>query len=185
MPDPSAYKGHFYSSNKLINQIWYGCAYTVQMCSIDPAHGRQWGPPDDGWNNGVLIGVGKTILVDGAKRDRTIWPGDMGVSTLTAFATTGDTESAKQSLHTLYLLQSPTGMLPYVGREVFCQKPMDQSSPTCGGSWNSDTYHLWALSGTANTFRFMGAAEGKAWLGGLWHKYKQGVNASLSKVNGP
>jgi hypothetical protein len=49
----------------------------------------------------------------------------MGVSTLTAFTTTGDTESAKQSLNTLYLLQSnKTGMLPYVGPEVFCQKPM-------------------------------------------------------------
>jgi hypothetical protein len=41
MEDPSAYKGHFYSSDDLVNKIWYACAYTVQMCSIDPAHGRQ------------------------------------------------------------------------------------------------------------------------------------------------
>ena len=43
------------------------------MCTIDPNQGRQWGPPASGWNNAVLIGSGSSILVDGAKRDRTIW----------------------------------------------------------------------------------------------------------------
>jgi hypothetical protein len=61
------------SSDELVNQIWYAAAYTVQMCSVDPNHGRQWHAPAVGWNNGVLIGTGKTLLVDGAKRDRTVW----------------------------------------------------------------------------------------------------------------
>ena len=54
------------------------------------------------------------MLVDGAKRDRVIWPGDMGVSTATAFATTGDTYSSRMSIETLYQYQLPNGMLPYV-----------------------------------------------------------------------
>lgn len=82
MVDPSNYTNHFHSSDDLLNRIWYGCAYTIQMCSIDPQHGRQWTAPSSGWNNNVLIGSGQSLLVDGAKRDRTIWPGDMGVSSL-------------------------------------------------------------------------------------------------------
>lgn len=70
MKDPSAWANHFYSSDELINQIWYGCGYTTQMCAIDPNHGRQWPPPAEGWNNNVSCGTGETILVDGAKRDR-------------------------------------------------------------------------------------------------------------------
>jgi len=110
---PSDYANHFYSSDDSINKVWYGCAYTVQLCTIDPQHGRKWGPPASGWDNGNLIGVGKSILVDGAKRDRTIWPGDMGVSSDALFATTGDVNSSRWSLETLYGYQDPvTGMLP-------------------------------------------------------------------------
>ena len=50
MADPSAWANHFYSSDDLLNRVWYGCGYTVQMCSIDPAHGRTWPPPKSGWN---------------------------------------------------------------------------------------------------------------------------------------
>ena len=53
--------------------------------------------------------------MDGAKRDRTIWPGDMGVSSDSAYATIGDVESSRSSLDTLYGYQNPTnGMMPYV-----------------------------------------------------------------------
>lgn len=189
MPEPSAYSNHFHSSDDLVTRIWYAAAYTVQMCSIDPAHGRQWGPPTRDWNNGVLIGTGKTLLVDGAKRDRTIWPGDMGISTDTAHVTTGDLQSSKESLNTLYALQSPSGMLPYVGPEVFCHvpwKPNVTAKSLCGkgGSWHSDTYHLWALIGTANVLKYSSASEGHQWLAsGIWEKYKAGLDASLAKVN--
>ena len=114
--DPSVYANHFHSSDDLLNQvrvltsclpdrlhfrlivglfreqIWYGCAYTTQLCSIDPAHGRHckytYNPrhisgrggfyltesfvipgsaPATGWDNGAVIGTGDTLLVDGAK----------------------------------------------------------------------------------------------------------------------
>ena len=54
----------------------------TNRCSIDPTHGRQWPPPDSGWANDAECGLpGQvSVLVDGAKRDRVIWPGDMGAS---------------------------------------------------------------------------------------------------------
>ena len=96
--DPSVYANHFHSSDDLLNKIWYGCAYTTQLCSIDPAHGRRWSAPATSWDNGAVIGSGHTLLVDGAKRDRTIWPGDMGVSVATALATTGEANVSPQAI---------------------------------------------------------------------------------------
>lgn len=60
-------------------------AYTCQLCSIDPTHGASlvWlniinstnviNLPEtvEWWNNGT-ISPGKTVLVDGAKRDRLV-----------------------------------------------------------------------------------------------------------------
>eukprot|EP01043_Picozoa_sp_COSAG02_P024736 COSAG02_NODE_1362_length_13050_cov_22.164775_8_plen_671_part_00 len=180
--DPSAYSNYFNSSDELLNRIWYGCAYTTQLCSIDPAHGRQWTAPETGWNNGVVIGSGSTLLVDGAKRDRTIWPGDMGVSVATALATLGEANSSINSLETLYALQSPSGMLPYVGPEVYCKKPWPEAKgKACDEqSHNSDMYHLWALIGTANVFRHTGD---RGWLDQIWTGYTKGVMASLRKVS--
>lgn len=65
-----AYRGSFYSSDDVLNRIWYAGAYTVQMDTIDPKQGRVWPPPAAGWSNNGISGSGSTILVDGAKRDR-------------------------------------------------------------------------------------------------------------------
>ena len=109
MQDPSAWKNHFYSSDDLLNRIWYGCGYTTQMCSIHSDHGRQWPAPASGWNNSAICGVGDSVLVDGAKRDRVIWPGDMGVSSLTAITTTGDLDASRNALNTLFQHQTASG----------------------------------------------------------------------------
>lgn len=62
-----------------------------------------------------MLGNGSTILVDGAKRDRAVWPGDMGVAVPSNFVSIGDMLSAKNSLQTIYdhlvhdaLLQKPS-----------------------------------------------------------------------------
>lgn len=88
-----AYQGYFHSSDDLLNKIWYSGAYTLQTNSIHPATGRAWPAPSDGsWLENGLLGPGNTILTDGAKRDRTVWPGDMGVAVPAAFYSTGDIE---------------------------------------------------------------------------------------------
>jgi len=165
-PDPSKYLNHFHSSDDVLNKVWYGCAYTVQLCSIQAEHGRQWPPPKAGWANNATCGIGTSILVDGAKRDRVIWPGDMGVSTATAFATTGDTYSSQMSIETLFQHQLPNGMLPYAG-------------PPVSFYGNSDTYHLWALIGTTNLFSHTGNTT---WLKSVWSGFTKGLGASISKI---
>ena len=190
-PDPSRYANHFHSSNATLNRVWYACAYTVQLCSVPAAHGRAWPPPSSGWDNAVEIGpvpaattaALQTVLVDGAKRDRTIWPGDLGISAATAFATTGDPgDAAINGLRTLYALQDPkTGQLPYVGPAVFCQAPAGQPCAT-GGAYQSDTYHLWALKATGDVYR--SGPAGRAWFAstGVRARHARAVNASLAKV---
>ena len=59
----------------------------------------------------AICGAGDSILVDGAKRDRVIWPGDMGVSSLTAIATTGDLDASRNALNTLFQHQTSSGTL--------------------------------------------------------------------------
>ena len=173
MGDPSAWANHFYSSDETLNRVWYGCGYTTQMCSIDPAHGRTWPPPASGWNNSAVCGVGSTVLVDGAKRDRLIWPGDMGVSSLTALATTGDLEASRNALDTLYADQGTSamgeneGMLPYVGPPIAGERPPN-------GRFSSDSYHMWALLGTYNIATHDAS---DAWLAARWNGFVAGVAA--------
>lgn len=88
-----AYQGYFHSNDDLLNKIWYSGAYTLQTDAVPPSTGRSWpAPAAGGWENTGDLGPGDTILTDGAKRDRTVWPGDLGVAVPAAFYSTGDVE---------------------------------------------------------------------------------------------
>jgi hypothetical protein len=63
---PSALRGYFLSSDRLLNRIWYAGVYTVNLNQVVPGL-RQL--PDQY--------AGKPVLTDGAKRDRRIWSGDL------------------------------------------------------------------------------------------------------------
>jgi hypothetical protein len=160
------YANYFYSSDPLLNRIWYAGAYTVQTNTIAPTTGRVWGPPATGWDNSGTVGVGSEVLVDGAKRDRTVWPGDLGVSVPTEFASLGDLVPTRNALTTLYQHQASTGELPYAGPEV--------------NFYGSDTYHLWTLVGTANYVQY---SQDTAWLAGIWADYQKALAFSLAKVD--
>lgn len=41
-PNFQAYQGDFYSSDDLLNKIWYSGEYTVQMNIIAPATGQRY-----------------------------------------------------------------------------------------------------------------------------------------------
>ena len=166
MPDPSAYANYFYSSDDLLNRIWYAGAYTVQTNTIDPTQGRTWPAPDALWSNTGIAGVGASILTDGAKRDRTVWPGDLGVAFPAAYVSTGDTDSTRNALQTMYDKQASTGALPYSG------PPLSKTQ--------SDTYHLWTLSATGD---YYDATADKAWVDGIWAKYKRGMDFILAKFS--
>lgn len=98
-----AYQGYFYSSEELLNRIWYSGAYTLQTNSVPGNTGRANVQTNRiGWDNAAYIGPGETVLLDGAKRDRWVWIGDMGVAVPSAFVSTGDMESTKNALRAIF-----------------------------------------------------------------------------------
>jgi Bacterial alpha-L-rhamnosidase 6 hairpin glycosidase domain len=159
------YANSFHSSDPLLNRIWYAGAYTVQTNTIAPTTGRVWGPPATGWDNSATVGVGSEVLVDGAKRDRTVWPGDLGVSVPTEYASLGDVTPTRNALTTLYDHQAASGQLPYAGPQV--------------NFYGSDTYHLWTLIGTATYYQY---SHDNAWLDTEWANYVRAVDHILAQV---
>ncbi|KAI1100608.1 glycoside hydrolase family 78 protein [Jackrogersella minutella] len=149
-----AYQGYFHSSDDLLNKLWYSGAYTIQTNALHPLTGRPWPAPESQWSNTGDIGMGDTINTDGAKRDRTVWPGDMGVAISTAFYSTGDIESVKNSLATLYNIQAENGLLPFSGPPLLAT--------------DSDTYHMWIMIGTYNYVLFSGDLD---FIQQNWDKY--------------
>ena len=114
---PDQYPNYFFSSDDTLNRVWYAGAYTVQTNLVRNDEGRAWPPVTAPWNNGATVGeLGNIVLTDGAKRDRAVWPGDMGVSVPTGYVSLFETVSAKNSLQTMYNHQSSTGELGYAGR---------------------------------------------------------------------
>ncbi|MET8764716.1 trehalase family glycosidase [Lentzea sp. NPDC004782] len=173
--DPRDYPNYFHSDDELLNKLWYAGAYTVQTNTIAPSTGRTRNAPKPGWQNSAVVSGGTSVLVDGAKRDRTVWPGDLGVSLPTAYASLNDTESSRNALEVLYGMQRTSdGMLPYAGPEIGAK---DSASNT----YLSDTYHLWTLVGTAFYHRYTGDT---AWVGNIWPKYTRAMAYSLGKVDG-
>ena len=167
MSNPAAYPDYFYSNDSLLNKIWYAGAYTVQLDTINPTQGRVWPAPSSGWENNGTVGVGSEVLTDGAKRDRSVWPGDMGVSLPTEYVSTDDLLATRNSLTTIYQHQNTsTGELPFSGPEF--------------NLTGSDTYHMWTLIGTSTYYLY---SADKSWLDGIWSQYQAGVNFSTGKID--
>ncbi len=99
-----AYQGYFHSNDEELNRIWYAGAYTLQTNAAPPETGRVTTSTitHGGWLNNATVGSGASVILDGAKRDRWVWPGDMGVAVPSALYSTGDLESGKNSLQTLF-----------------------------------------------------------------------------------
>jgi hypothetical protein len=164
---PNQYPNYFYSNDEVLNQAWYAGAYTFQTNIVRNHEGRAWPPVNGAWDNSLTVGeVGNAVLTDAAKRDRTVWPGDMAVSLPTGYAALFDLLSSRNSLATLYNHQNGAGQLPYAG------PPMN-----FGGS---DTYHLWTLFGTELYYLY---SADHAFLDAEWAKFKAGVAFSLAEVD--
>lgn len=100
-----AYQGYFHSSDDELNKIWYSGAYTLQSNAV-PVNTGRWVPMlNVSWANNGTLGPGDTIIVDGAKRDRAVWPGDMGVAVPSTFVSIGDLDSVKNALQVMYNYQ--------------------------------------------------------------------------------
>lgn len=64
----------FYSSDELLNKIWYAGAYTIQLSTIPSTTGRGHDHFMEryGYDNSAPAGTGQAVLTDGARRDRTV-----------------------------------------------------------------------------------------------------------------
>jgi hypothetical protein len=98
-----AYQGYFYSSDDLLNRIWYSGAFTLQTNNIPPSTGREL--LGSGWENNQNLDLGtsgESIYVDGSKRDRTVWAGDLAIAVPSILVGTGDAEGVKNTIQVLY-----------------------------------------------------------------------------------
>jgi hypothetical protein len=106
--DLRAYGGYFYSSDDLLNRIWYAGAYTLQTTSIAATTGREYPIQSAGWENDEDLNPGAidpTIYVDGAKRDRIVWAGDLGIAVPSILTGTGDWNGVRYTIDVLYAAQ--------------------------------------------------------------------------------
>ncbi|KAI1434744.1 glycoside hydrolase family 78 protein [Xylaria sp. CBS 124048] len=161
-----AYQGYFHSNDDLLNKIWYSGAYTLQVTALHPSTGRSWPSPPSAWQNNGLLGPGNTINTDGAKRDRTVWPGDMGVAGPASFYSTGDLEPKQPKLNTIAFTQANSGLLPFSG------PPLSASG--------SDTYHMWTMIGLYNYVLYSGDVD---FLNTYWANYKLAMSFVLAQIN--
>ncbi|KAF4267549.1 hypothetical protein KXV68_002757 [Aspergillus fumigatus] len=162
-----AYQGYFHSNDELLNRIWYSGAYTLQTNSVPVNTGRQVPMMHNGWANNATLGPGDTIIVDGAKRDRAVWPGDMGIAVPSVFVSTGDLESVKNALQIMYNTQNTT------------TGAFDESGPPLSQK-NSDTYHMWTMIGTYNYVLFSNDTD---FLLTNWEKYQAAMDFIYGKVD--
>jgi hypothetical protein len=95
-----AYQGYFYSNDDLLNRTWYSAAFTLQTNAIPVNTGREL--LGSGWENNVSLDLGTTyptIYIDGSKRDRSVWAGDLGIAIPSLLVSTGDIGGAQGPEH--------------------------------------------------------------------------------------
>jgi alpha-L-rhamnosidase len=86
---PGEYRGHFVCSDEDLNRIWYASAYTVQTNMLP---------------SGSVVGALSNdipVIVDGAKRDRSVWSGDLAVQGPVDYYSTFATEYVRDSIKLL------------------------------------------------------------------------------------
>lgn len=160
-----AYQGYFHSSDDLLNKIWYSGAYTLQTNAV-PVNTGRWVPfVSTGWVNNGTLGPGDTIIVDGAKRDRAVWPGDMGIAVPSTFVSVGDLDSVRNALQVMYDYQNEDGSFPEAGPPLLQQ--------------GSDTYHMWTMIGTYNYVLYTNDTD---FLARNWDGYLAAMNYIYAKV---
>lgn len=110
---PDDYVGRFYSSDELLNRIWFQSAYTMNLVALqDPER------------------IGNRVYVDGAKRDRMVWLGDVGNQGLAAYYS--HKEGPRIMRDTLAMFgcqQFPGGYLPMFSQIYITCDPFNPGQP--------------------------------------------------------
>ncbi|TDD87817.1 hypothetical protein E1293_07345 [Actinomadura darangshiensis] len=128
--DLRAYRGSFRSADPELNKIWYAGAYTVQLdtdlptrlkgnIAADPA-AVCWpntpGEPDTSHNTLAVADPNIPVMLDGGKRDRDPFTGDLAVQGPVAYLSTGDTATLRNTLDAFAKQQVADGFVPGNGQ---------------------------------------------------------------------
>lgn len=139
------YKGWFESSDDELNRLWYAGAYTLQTNLKLPG----------------LRGLPDGRIYDGAKRDGSIWTGDLIIQGPTAISTLGDEgeKYVKWSLEELLREQRADGHLPgspdFNKGRATAQYPLGQGSPI----YYSVNYSGYGARSIIDYYRYSGDEE--------------------------
>jgi alpha-L-rhamnosidase len=140
---PGDYRGHFLCGDEDLNRIWYASAYTVETNML-PA-GSAVAPP---LSNDI------PVIVDGAKRDRSVWSGDLAVQGLVVYDSTFATEYVRDSLQLLGSNANPDGR---VSTNLNAEWPVQTGTgPSPHERIYSSNYTLWWVRVLADYYRYTG-----------------------------
>jgi hypothetical protein len=130
------YRGWFLSSDDQLNRMWYSGAYTLQLDMKLPG----------------VNGLPDARIYDGAKRDRSIWTGDLLVQGPTILNTLGQVgaDYLKSSLDALFATQRADGALP--GSPDFSKRTSPAGSPL----FYSNNYSGYGARAAIDYFRYTG-----------------------------
>lgn len=135
------YQGYFMSSSDELNKIWYAGAYTDQLSMLPPGTAGVSGLP---------------LILDGAKRDRNVWIGDIYLEGPTNYVSLGanGNEYLKQSLRLLGSHQLSSG---FVTGCLAPQTPVHTGPPIPGTTaCYSTSYSLYFTPDLADYYRATG-----------------------------
>ncbi|EKD13631.1 uncharacterized protein L3040_005119 [Drepanopeziza brunnea f. sp. 'multigermtubi'] len=164
-----AYQGYFSCSDPLLTKIWYAGAYTLQTNAIPPHTGRQFPILGSSWSNDFDLSLGTTggtVYVDGSKRDRTVWPGDLGIAVPSILVSTGDWNGIANTLQIIYNDQTSAGEFPFAGPGI--------------NIYESDTYHMATLIGSYDYFLW---TNDQKWLSNFYPKYQKAMAFITGKID--
>lgn len=152
---PGRYEGYFHSSDRALNEAWFASAYGVNL-SVAKDDRRN---PDAGW-----------IVLDGPKRDRIPYVGDLQIVARSGYYQSGDyRESVRNTIALFACQQMPDGSFPVSSRiDVPCDPanpgPPDGTPPEWALSQlvtmaRLDSFTAWWVVDLADYHRFAGDPE--------------------------
>lgn len=170
---PSTYQGYFLSSDELLNRIWYASVYSVELNTDSFLPNST--DPRDAFSNTL---ANKTVLFDGAKRDRDPYAGDVAVQSLVDFVSHAAGVGSRNVLEDLALHQRSDGWIPPASINDYTLPLFD--------------YPAWWALGTANYYLYTGNitfAEG-SWpamklLMDTWYPNVTNTTTGLLDKSGP
>lgn len=113
---------------------------------------------------------GTSVLMDGAKRDRLVWPGDVIISAPSIFVSTGNLDSIKNAIDSLFILQASDGRLPWAGTPF--------TGP--GRFPFSFTYHLYTLLDLYVYYIYSGDVDT---VNKYWNQYKLALSWAMGTID--